>query len=125
MSPNDYADAGHRTSIRINAAAYRSRAALEADYAERVRAGWFPAGTTYRDIPHHEMGHVLDNVFKFPKKEVVAGVDTWQISQYAFTRPNEAIAESFSSVTAGTPTPEALTIWERCAKIVAERRGAR
>lgn len=125
MSPDDYADAGHRTSIRINADAYRNRAALEADYAEQVRLGRFPAGTTYRDIPHHEMGHVLDNVFKFPKAKVIAGIDRGKISKYAATEPTEGIAESFSSVMAGTPTPEALTIWQRCAMIVTERRGPR
>ena len=122
MSPNDYADAGHHSTIRINGQAYRSRETLEADYAERVTAKWFAAGTSYLSIPYHEMGHVVLNCLKLSVNKMIDGVERGNISEYAAFTKGEAVAETFSAIYTGDKITEALTIWERCSTMMAERR---
>ena len=123
MHWEDYADAGHHSSIRINQAAFRSRTELKHDYEIRVEEGRFVKGTTYRCIAYHEMGHVVLNALRLSQHELVDGVDREKISEYAVLSRGEGIAETFSAIYGGVDTiKEVLTIWERCSRMVEERR---
>ena len=60
--------------ISINQNAYRDREKLNAFYEKYMSDGWFVQGTTYKAIPFHEFGHIIDNVFKIPALKLACEV---------------------------------------------------
>ena len=120
MNPGDYAAAGHGSAIRINADAFRQRSALENDYRKQVELNKFVPGNASENIAYHEMGHVVQHCYRFPRVPTIEGVNTKAISIYASENASEAIAESFSSIYSGHNASEALTIKEKCDKLIME-----
>jgi len=124
MDPDDYAITKQMTII-INPATFRNREALEKDYAERAAENWFVMGTDYRSIARHETGHAIIHALGLSPKQmhrIVEDIDTSTISEYAMRTDGEAIAESFSAYYSNIDNSSALTIIERCAKIIEKRR---
>ena len=126
MDAKDYAETT-KNCISLNGNAFRSREALEKDYDEQ-QAGdnpFFVVGTTYRNIVHHEVGHLIIDTFSLSPKRIVQGLDLSLVSEYAKDDVNEAIAESFSAYYANVDNKTALQIKERCDTMIAERRAAK
>ena len=120
LDDNEYAHVRGRT-LYINNNAFRNRKALEADYNDGVQKGIFPAGTTFKGIGNHEAGHLVRSLYKLPTRELTDGVDLSAISRYAAENRSEGIAEAFNSYYGSARSPEALTIIEKCRKIIADR----
>ena len=73
MDANDFAMTTERKNINVvqlNANAFRNRAKLAEEYEKLVRKKWFPAGTTYRSIIIHEIGHM----YKRTKKQDIISI---------------------------------------------------
>lgn len=123
MAAKDYAETTNNC-IQINGNAYRDREALRLDYEEQQEGErpFFVKGTTYKNIPHHEAGHLIVQVFGLSAKKITRGIDTSTISEYATSRPGEAVAESFSTHYAGVENSSASQIKRNCDIIIAERR---
>lgn len=117
----DYAETTNST-IRINNNAFRNKAALSKDYAECVANKQFADGTDYKGICYHEAGHVVQNAYQFPTKQITYGIDKKRISAYATEGDSECIAEAFNRYYSGSINNEVFTILERC-RIIAEERG--
>lgn len=113
MEDNDFAQSVHN-SIFINNNAFRNARALANEYQERVTAGWFAKGTSFKSIGYHESGHIVVNTYQLSRSTAVKGVDYARISEYAGSKKSEAIAESFSAHYSGADTAESLTIFNRC-----------
>ena len=55
---NDSFAATNGTALRVNTAYFGNTEGLDTLYASTVASGFHPAGTTWRDIDTHELGHV-------------------------------------------------------------------
>lgn len=126
MEPDDYAETTNNCIV-INGNAFRKQKALEDDYNKQQSEDsgskpFFVKGTTYKNIPHHECGHLIIQKYALSPKKITMRIDTYSISEYAVKKASEAIAESFSAFYAGVNN-NALLIKQRCDKIIAERRG--
>ena len=122
LSPSEYAETKN-TTIHINCQAFRSKEALQNDYASSASTGFFVKGTEYESIAYHEMGHVIYNAFHFPFAEkIVRGLESWKLSEYATKNDKEFIAEAYSATYSEVNTDVALTLRKRCDRIVSERR---
>ena len=67
LDSNTFAQTNRYTSTNVtqlNVNAFRSKAALEKEYAKLVKENWFPQGTTYRSIIPHEVGHMYTQKFR-------------------------------------------------------------
>lgn len=127
MEPDDYAETTNNCIV-INGNAFRKQKALEDDYNKQQSEdsgskSFFVKGTTYKNIPHHECGHLIIQKYALSPKKITMRIDTYSISEYAAKKASEAIAESFSAFYAGVNNNNALLIKQRCDKIIAERRG--
>lgn len=121
IEPETYAVTTKRC-ISINANAYRNRDALSKDYEKQVKKKVFVDGSTYQNIVHHEMGHVVVDTYGLSANKIVSKADrSYKISLYATRDSYEAVAESFSAHYAGIDNKEALTIFSKCVKMVVER----
>ena len=60
LAPKTYAGANMRGGISVNDLFYADRNKFDASYANTVKAGFHPAGTTADDVAVHEMGHVME-----------------------------------------------------------------
>ncbi len=111
MYDDDFAETmGH--IITINANAFRSKESLISEYNKLVSDGWFTSGTSYRAIIKHEMGHVIDNTYRFNSNNIAKEIlqtDTKldlykrlpiELSEYAagFDDGGEIISEVFAEV---------------------------
>lgn len=121
IDPETYAKITNRC-ISINGNAFRNREALEADYRTQANGNFFVRGTTYRSIAYHEMGHILVDTFGLSPKQIVGKLKYADVSIYAGDSVDEAVAESVSAHYAGVDNKTALTIYSRCATMIAERR---
>ena len=123
MAAADYAETTNNC-ILINGNAFRNREALRLDY-EKQQEGenpFFVKGTTYRNIPHHESGHLIVQVFGLSPKKIVGDEDQSLISDYARKNNKETIAESFSAHYAGVKNETASRVKQNCDIMIAERR---
>ena len=123
MKPADYAETTNNCII-INGNAFRNREALRLDYESQQKGDipFFVKGTTYRNIPHHEMGHLIVQTYGLSANKIVGGEDPALISDYAQKNSKEAVAESFSAFYAGVNNKTALQIKRNCDTIIEERR---
>lgn len=132
----DYASTkGH--IITLNRKILRNKGLLIKDYEKRVSAGWFPKGTTYKDIVCHEYGHILDNVFGINPLVVlerVTGIETddgttlalflsKNLSKYAakFLDGSEITSEVVNTLHGSKPSNFALQYMKEYVKIMAEK----
>lgn len=124
MSDDTYAETNNAT-ITLNGFAFRERALLEADYNDRVNAGFFTKGSTYLDIATHESAHVIVYLNSHKKNglfERVFGADMTkarpliekQVSRYALKDNDELIAESYVKYRNGEINRYVLKVLEFC-----------
>lgn len=109
-------------TLYINNNAFRNRNALEKEYQKCVSEGLFPAGTTAKGIGFHESGHLVRNLYKLSLNELTEDVDPLHISLYAYKNKSECVAESFNACYSGLDNSDALTVVQRCRKIINDRR---
>lgn len=115
----------HGSSITINGFAFRDRGLLDSDYQDRVAAGWFTKGSTYKDIATHESAHVIVYLDQLKTKGVAESVygrnttanysiirDT--ISEYATKNDSELIAESYVMMRNGTKDEGVFKVLSYC-----------
>lgn len=121
IDPDTYAVTTKRC-ISINANAYRNCEALSKDYSREVEEGMFAAGTNYRSIAYHEMGHVVIDTYGLSAKKMASGITSSEISKYAMKSSDETVAESFSVYYAGIDNEAALTIFSNCSNMAMGRR---
>ena len=57
--------------IRLNANAFRSKAALEEDYRKKVEERWFVQGTDYTAIIIHETGHMFQSIHHLKNEQII------------------------------------------------------
>ena len=100
----------------------KSREALRLDYEKQQEGDnpFFVKGTTYENIPHHESGHLIIQVFGLSPKKIIGDADQSLISDYARKNNKEAIAESFSAHYAGVKNETASHVKKNCDIIIAE-----
>lgn len=125
--------------ICFNAKAFRSKAALEREYAEAVDKGWFPKGTTYKNIIVHEYGHVLNNMHKVGRKRIVEILYSisgakgekelskfliQNLSEYSASNSKwgEVLSEALNSANGSQPSAFALKFLEEYSKIIIEKK---
>ena len=141
MDSIDFAEVreGSPHIMHINADAYRSRESLAQEYEKLAESGWFVRGTSYRSIVHHEVGHMVSEVYGIDglslMKEVLGTDSTaetllWcknNLSEYSFKSDgSEIISEMFSAYYGlEKPSKETIDFMTRCGKIITDRRGAR
>ena len=108
-NPNDFAVTRNHM-ICINADAFRDAQRLSEEYDKLVESGWFVAGTDYRSIIRHEVGHVVSNKYGLNGLDAVKAVANVssddaailmakeRLSDYAAFRSDgtEIISEAFS-----------------------------
>ena len=120
--------------IKINQDAFRSTAKLEEEYEKLLKENYFPAGTTYRALIKHEVGHVIDNHYSEIRpieiaKEIIGTDSSTEVIQYvkrhlstyAAEKKNgvEIIAEAYAAVYGSEhPCEFALKFVEKCDKII-------
>lgn len=122
MEPEDYAETTNNC-INLNGNAFRNRNALRQDYLNQQKKDpFFVDGTTYKNIVHHEVGHLIIQAYGLSPKKIVGSLNTGSISTYAKKSSKEAIAESFSAFYAKVDNKTALQIKRRCDKIIKKRR---
>lgn len=123
LAASDYAETTNNCIV-INGNAYRDREALRLDYEKQQEGDnpFFVKGTTYENIPHHESGHLIIQVFGLSPKKIIGDADQSLISDYARKNNKEAIAESFSAHYAGVKNETASHVKKNCDIIIAERR---
>lgn len=123
MAAADYAETTNNC-ITINGNAFRNAEALRLDYEKQQAGGnpFFVVGTTYKNIPHHEAGHLVIRVFGLSPKKIVGKINTSSVSEYAKDNLVEAVAESFSAYYAQVNNQSASQIKHNCDIIIAERR---
>lgn len=134
MRSVDFAEVKEGTPhiLHLNADAFRSRTALQAEYAKLANEGWFVKGTTYKSIIYHEMGHMVSDVYRIDGISVmqeVLGVAheaealDWcknNLSQYsAKLSGDEIIAEAFSAFFGlKNPPQEIIDFVQKCDNII-------
>ena len=123
MDPSDYAETTNNC-ITLNGNAFRNKDALKEDYDKQQEGEtpFFVKGTSYKNISHHEAGHLIVKRFGLSAQRIAGGSDNFSISDYADKSPGEAIAESFSAHYAGVLNKKASIIKQRCDTIISERR---
>lgn len=115
--------------IRINANAYRNEDVLKSEYNKLSESNWFVKNTNYSSIIFHEMGHVVDNIYRVnsialakeilqvkEKIDVLNYVEN-NLSQYAALHENgkEIISEVFSDCYGSTsPCDFSLKFIDKC-----------
>lgn len=134
MSSKDYAVTRGRI-ISINANAFRDTDRLESEYEELVGDHMFVAGTNYRAIIKHEMGHVVANTYDLDLVEIakkvletnrVADILEYcnnNLSEYsaAYADCSEIISECFASVyNSSIDNTFALNFVKECDRIISE-----
>lgn len=124
--------------LRLNRDAVRSKGALESEYAALVEAGRFVKGTGYASIVHHEMGHMVSDVYGIDGAQVMkevlgtsrTGALLWcheNLSEYSFElNGEEIISEAFASFYgSNSPSKEIVDFVSRCDNIILEWRRLR
>ena len=122
--------------IYINNYAFRNRNLLNAEYNKKLEEKWFVAGTSYKSIIHHELGHVVTNVYglspikiakevtKLNNKQIIDFVEN-NLSKYSAVKYNgrEIISEVFAGIYSETDNKFALKFYAECVKIILKRGG--
>ena len=133
----DFAESypGTNHIIYFNKDAYRSLDALENEYKKREEKYFFVKGTDYREIPYHEMGHIIADIFNINPLELalrLTGAENEKVlreelksklSEYASKiGGDEIIAECYSAVLSEIDNEFALKFVKECDKIILEKR---
>lgn len=121
--------------IYFNKDAYRSLTALEREYSIIEKRRFFVKGTTYRSIPYHEMGHIVEDVYGIDSMEIAKRILNVRqdsevlellseiLSEYSSAaNGGEIISECFSAYYSGVANDFVLKFMEECDKIIAMRR---
>ena len=123
--------------IKLNRDAYRSTSRLQEEYEKLLERKHFPAGTSYRALIKHEMGHVIDNHYddidpmeiaklvsgKQSSAEVIDYVKK-HLSKYSADQADgsEIISEVFAEVfDSAHPSEFSLKYVEECNRIISRR----
>ncbi len=123
--------------VYINNFAFRDKTLLANEYDKLVKEGWFVDGSDYRSVIHHELGHVVANVYGLSSmniakeitglshKETLKYVES-NLSEYSAKdlKGLEIISEVFSGIYSGTSNNFALKYYAECVKIILKRGGA-
>lgn len=117
MAAEDFAITTKGRLIELNAAAYRDKKRLEAEYQKLVDERWFVEGSTYKTIMNHEFGHIVAAAYKIDPLETaceITGLNekrTLQfigenLSEYAasYDDGTEIISEVFSDMSTANPS---------------------
>ena len=100
--------------ISLNANAYRGVNLLAREYRRAMETGWFVKDTTWREIIHHEFGHVVANVYKLDPLKIACEITGFkpaetlkflerELSKYAGLKldGSEIISEVFADISTG------------------------
>ncbi len=130
LSDNDFAVSYPETNhiIYFNKNAYRNKELLEKNYNSLVEEGFFVKNSTYKDVPTHEIGHILGDIFGIDSIEVaksVSGIsktndllgflsDSLSIYAGLYNDGREIISESLVAVESGIDNKFAMEFIKKC-----------
>jgi hypothetical protein len=136
MRADDFAEVlpGAPHILWLNADAYRSKAALAAEYAKLADEGWFVRGTDYRHIIYHEFGHIVEAAYKIDGLKLAREAlglneaDTMvylskSLSGYSAGQEGEIVSEMISAAQKQNPPGFVLTFINECNRLIRKKGG--